>query len=200
MSTRTRITEGTLQKLAAKGPDPQGQKGREIADTVAPNLRIRPHKTGYAYVYYGRFGGVPTRRTIGQVGRMGLADARKMAREWAEAAALGRDPKAEERAAKAAEAGRTTFGAAMEDYLKRHVAKTRKARDLEREIRKELMSRWADWALADVTRKDVVKMVDELLDRERSTRPAICLATAAASTTGPSLAASTASRRHLATD
>ena len=27
------------------------------------------------------------------------------------------------------------------------------------------MRRWANWALADVDRKDVVKMVDEILDR-----------------------------------
>ena len=108
---------------------------------------------------------MPSRRTIAQVGRIGLVEARSKAKKWAEAAAKGIDPAEEESKAREAEAGRVTFGAAMEDYLKRHVSKTRKAKDAEREIRKELLSRWANRALADVTRKDVVKMVDELLDR-----------------------------------
>lgn len=161
---KTRITEATIRALK---PDPKGQGGQEIADTVVPGFRIRPNKGGHSYVYYGRVRGKPkpTRLTIDTVGRIGLAEARAKAREFAEKAGRGINPKEEDRKAKLEREGRVTFGAAMEDYLKRHVAKQRKAKDAEREIRKELMPRWADWALADVTRKDVVKMVDELLDR-----------------------------------
>ena len=159
---KTKITEATLRALK---PDPKGQGGQEVADTVVPGFRIRPNKTGHSYVVYARFGGKPTRQTIAPVGKIGLAEARDKAREALRLASQGRDPKAEERAAKAAEAGRVTFGTAMEDYLKRHIAKTRRAKEAEHEIRTELMRRWANWALADVDRKDVVKMVDEILDR-----------------------------------
>ena len=148
---KVRITEQTVRALK---PDPKGQDGEEIADTIVPQLRIRPHKSGHSYVFYGRFGGVPTRRTIGPVGSIALAEARAKAREWAGAAAEGRDPKAEEKAAKLAKEGRVTFGTVAEDYLRRHISKTRRAKDAEREIRTELMGRWADRALADVTRKE----------------------------------------------
>jgi hypothetical protein len=37
-----------------------------------------------------------------------------------------------------------TFGAVFEDYLARHVKGKRKAADVEREMRKDLLSRWKD--------------------------------------------------------
>ena len=48
------------------------------------------------------------------------------------------------------------FGAVIEEYLKRHVAGKRKAKDVEREIRKELLPRWRNKPLAFITRKDVI--------------------------------------------
>ena len=53
----------------------------------------------------------------------------------------------------------------LEEYLRRHVAGKRKANDVEREIRKELLARWRNKALASITRKDVTQLVDEIKDR-----------------------------------
>jgi integrase len=161
---KVKITDATIRALK---PDPLGQAGQEIADMVVPGFRIRPNKSGHSYVWAGRVRGKPKpiRVTIGTVGQIGLAEARGRAREALALASEGRDPNAEAKAAKLAKEGRVTFGTVAEDYLKRHISKTRRAKDAEREIRTELMSRWADRALADVTRKDVVKMVDEILDR-----------------------------------
>jgi integrase len=163
MSTkRVKITDATIKGLKI---DPKGQGGQEIADKIAPNLRIRPDKTGHSYVYYGRFAGVPTRRTIGRVGRMTLADARRIAREWGEAAAQGRDPKVEERAAREAEAGRITFGQAVEEYIAKQVRRMRQARDAERELRNYLVSRWKDRPLEEISKADVRKLIEEIVDR-----------------------------------
>jgi hypothetical protein len=87
--------------------------------------------------------------------RIPLVEARAKAREWTEAAACGIDPKEEARKAKLAEEGRMIFGDVTKRYIARHVSKLSKARDTEREMRKELMSRFKDKALADVTRRDI---------------------------------------------
>ena len=129
MSKRRRITDATLKGLK---PAPKGKRV-EVFDSIVPSFGIRSTDRGvHSYVCYARFGGSPSpsRRTIAPVGRIPLAEARAQAKAWAEAAALGIDPAEEERKARAAEAGRITFGAAMEDYLKRHVAKQRKAKDV----------------------------------------------------------------------
>ena len=160
---KTRITEGTLQKLSK--PDPKGQGGVEIADTILPGFRIRPNKTGYSYVFYARFGGVPSRRTIAPVGHIGLAEARAKAREWLALANEGRDPKAEERAAREALNAQKTFGELMEVFITRHVRKQRKAKDVEREIRRNVLVKLAKRPLAEVTRKEIAALVAEIRDR-----------------------------------
>ena len=53
----------------------------------------------------------------------------------------------------------------MEEFIKRHVAKLRKAKDMEREIRKELMPRFGRRPVALITRKDITKMLREIRDR-----------------------------------
>ena len=73
MSARKiQITEKTLRAL---------KPGEEIADTIVPGFRIRPHKSGHSFILFRRFNGVPTRRAIGQIGKISLAEARAKARE-----------------------------------------------------------------------------------------------------------------------
>ena len=159
---KTRITEATLRALK---PNPKGQQGQEIADTVIPGLRLRPDKTGYSYVFYARFGGVPLKPVIGRVGGIGLAEARAKARTWAEQLAAGRNPLAEERAAQLAKEGRKTFGELLEVFLTRHVSKQRKARDVTREIRRELLPKLGKRPLAEISRKDIATLIGEIRDR-----------------------------------
>ena len=162
MSKRKRITDATLKGLK---PAPEGKRV-EIFDTLVPHFGIRSTDRGvHSYICFTRFNGVPTRRTIARVGSVTLGEARAQAEAWAKAAALGIDPAEEARKAKAEQEGRVTFGTAMEKYLKRHVAKQRKAKDVEREIRRELLPRFEHDALADVTRRDIAKMIGEIRDR-----------------------------------
>ena len=52
-----------------------------------------------------------------------------------------------------------------EDYLKRHVKGQRTAKVAERDIRKELIARWAARPVTDITRDDVVALIEEIVDR-----------------------------------
>ena len=76
---------------------------------------------------------------------MTLEQARGKARYWIELVRKGLDPRLQEERARREELRKqqTTFEAVAEDFIERHVKGQRRARDTEREIRKELISQVA---------------------------------------------------------
>src|SRR5262245_27376717 len=50
-------------------------------------------------------------------------------------------------------------------FLKRHVKGQRRAKDTEREIRKELINRWGERPITEITRSDVISLIEEIADR-----------------------------------
>jgi len=157
MAPRT-LTEPYIKALK---PAPAGQR-YAIADALVPGLKVRvTDKGSKSFILWRRFGGAPNpaARALGTVGVMTLAEARDKARSWLELIKRGEDPRGD------AATGDNTFGVVIEEYLKRHVAGQRKAADVEREVRKELLPRWRNKALSAITRKDVTHLVDEIKDR-----------------------------------
>ena len=128
---------------------------------MVPGLAIRVTATGHrTFVLIARYPGSsnPTRRAIGEYGAITLDQARAEARKWLDLLKRGKDPKAEQERTKLAELRKQkhTFAAVAEDYLKRHVKGQRTAKVAERDIRKELIARWAARPITDITRDDVV--------------------------------------------
>jgi integrase len=151
------LTEPYIRSLKAAPP---GQR-YAVTDALVPGLKVRVTDRGAkSFILWRRYGGAanPAARSLGPVGVLTLAAAREKARSWLELIKQGQDPRhiAEDDA---------SFGAVMEEYLKRHVAGKRKAKDVEREIRKELLPRWRNKPLASITRRDVTQLVDEIKDR-----------------------------------
>jgi integrase len=165
MSARkVRITDAVLKGLKAA---PTGKRNY-VWDTVLPGFGVMTMGTGTSsFIIYCRFGGSrsPSRRKIGTVGRLGLAEARVKGREQLELAYQGRDPKAEERAARLAAEARKTFGELVETFIARHVSKQRKAKDVEREIRREILPKFGDRPIEEITRKDIAALIGEIRDR-----------------------------------
>ena len=58
-----------------------------------------------------------------------------------------------------------SFAAVAEQFIKRHVAKTRKAAIVERELRREFINRWGNRPITDITQHDVVAVIDEVVER-----------------------------------
>ena len=159
------LTDRTLKALKPK----PGQR-YEVADAVVPGLAIRVTPTGHrTFVLIARYPGSsnPTRRAIGEYGAITLDQARTEARKWLDLLKRGKDPKAELERAKRAELRKqeNTFAAVAEDYLERHVKNQRTARAVERDIRKELIGRWAARPVTDITREDVLALIEEIADR-----------------------------------
>ena len=147
----------------------------EYWDQLVPGLILRNNSKGKkAWVVKKRWDGKNhSRRTMGIYGSetagkaLTLADARTKAREWIEMGDAGRDPKQEALAAAAAERAvkANTFSAVMDEYLKRHVKGQRKADQAEREMRKELLPVLKNRPITEITRSELVEIIDKIVRR-----------------------------------
>jgi integrase len=166
----------TDRMLKALKPAPTGQR-RDYMDAVVPGLGMRvtdkADGNGKAaqrtFIFIARFPGSPnpTRRALGAYGELTLEAAREKARHWHELIGRGLDPADEERRAVEAETTKRDrkFGPIMEEFIGRHLKGKRKAADVEREIRRELLPAWKNKPITDITRRDVVKLVEAIADR-----------------------------------
>lgn len=162
---RKNLTDRYLKALTKK-PAEVGTT-YDVVDTVVRNLRVRVSETGrLTFVLLGRFGGAkhPTRRAIGIYGDVTLEQARKTARDWLELIQRGQDPRhvAERERRAALRAQKNTFGTIAEEYIEKKVSKTEKAKESERDIRNELINRWGERPITEISRHDVVEMAEEI--------------------------------------
>jgi integrase len=159
----------TDRALKALKPAPAGKR-YDVMDGVVPGLAVRVTDKGQrSFVLVARYPGAsnPTRRALGDYGAITLEAAREKARDWIELIQRGTDPKhAEERERQAAAREReNSFAAVAEDFIARHVSKTRKGGEVERDIRREFIGRWGDRPITDITRHDVIAVIDAAVDR-----------------------------------
>jgi integrase len=158
------LTDRALKALRKK-PAKSGKR-YEIGDKDVSGLLVRVNDQGtVTFALVARFPGSsnPTRRTIGEYGSMTLEEAREEAREWRRLLRQGKDPQVERERKEQAEARRqaNTFASVAEDYfveLKRRGL--RQAGEIEREIRREFVSRWAARPITDIKKQDVLDVVD----------------------------------------
>jgi integrase len=165
--TKTTLTDRTLKSLK---PAPAGKR-YDIFDSVVPGLGIRVTDKGQrTFVLVKRLPGAknPTRRALGEYGALSLEGARQKARGWIELIGKGTDPAhVEERArVAAARSKENTVATVAELFIKRKVAGTRKAQEVERDIRGTIIARWGTRPISEITRQDVVALIDEIIDRD----------------------------------
>ena len=160
------LTEKGVLALKAAPP------GRRyiVADALVPGLGVRVTDRGHrTFILGARYPGSKhfVRREIGAVGAISLADARETARAWITQIRGGRDPRILERKkrAEAAERAANTFSSVAEDFIVRHLKDKRKGAVTEREIRKELIPAWGDKPVTEITRRDVVMLIEGVKDR-----------------------------------
>jgi len=143
-------------------------KGRPYAapDIVVPQLKLIVSHTGRkTFKVWAIWPPAknPAFRTIGDFGdgtggTVTLKGARTEARAMLGQRADGLDPKRHK-------ARGDTFGELMDEHIALHVSQTRRAKQAEREIRADLMARWKDRSVHDITRADVVLLIDQMKAR-----------------------------------
>jgi integrase len=153
-----RLLSDTFVKALKAAPD---GKRIHVWDTNVPGFGVRvTDKGAKSYVLYARFppARVPARRYLGDASKMGLAAARKKAREWIALIAENKDPGELARQAALAQlrAQRVTFEVVAEDWLREAVrGQQRKAREVEGDVRREFVARWGSRPVAEITALDV---------------------------------------------
>jgi integrase len=157
--------------LKALKPAKPGQR-YEIMDTDihAKGLGVRVTAAGTkTFVLVRRFPGSPNpvRRELGKYGELSLAEARQKASGWIAMIRVGKDPKHEEERARLAEARKraNTFTQVAEDFIAEKLPGERQGREVERDIRREFLKRWAEQPIAEITDEDVLLLIREIKKR-----------------------------------
>jgi integrase len=164
-SERVKLTD---KRIGAAKPRPDIY---EIRDAEESGLRLRVHPGGKrTFVLVARYPSSPkhaTRRALGEYPTLKLSEAREQARDWKKLIKKGVDPQeaAEEHRREQQRKRANTFAAVAEDFIKRHVSKTRKAAVAEREIRREFIDRWGDRPITSIIQADVKAVLMEAVDR-----------------------------------
>ena len=168
-----RLTDTAISGLKTPA---KGTRTR-LMDTVVTNFGVTvTDKGAKSYFLVARFpGGSPhaTRRELGTVGSLTLADARDRARRWNALIALGKDPVREEEREREAqiEKGAATFGAIAERFIADKLPDERNGHDVELAIRRDLLPVWKSKPILDITDVDVETVIrDKARSRWGSSR------------------------------
>lgn len=145
---------------------------QEKPDTLCPGLYLVVQPTGKKgwQVRY-RHGGVHRRMSLGAYPVLSLADARQRARDAFAKVAEGRDPAEEVRTAKAPkpDKDRDTVRALVALFDKRHLSKLRSGATVRRELDRHVVAKWGDRDVTTITRRDVLDLLDGIMDSGRAT-------------------------------
>lgn len=153
----------TATKVSGLKPAAAGQR-YQIMDALVPGFGVRVTESGNrTFILRTRFPGSdnPSRREIGKCDDMTLSDAREIARRWREMVKKGIDPVEEAQRERAAvlQKRQTTFGAVAEDFIREKLPSERKGKDVEREIRRDLLPKWSDLAITAVTDQHISSLI-----------------------------------------
>jgi integrase len=159
------LSDRKLRSLARPRSAPQ-----EIWDQQLRGFGCRASKQGTVSFFAmrrPRGSAKSVRIKVGDFPTMSLSEARSRARVLLREMQDGVDPRARKAAEARAEAAKqaSSFAVIAETFIARHVASKRTAHAIEQLIRRELIPRWGDRSLADITRADVIALVDEIVDR-----------------------------------
>jgi integrase len=161
----------TTKAVEAFRPDPD--KRLERADPAMGGLYLVIQPSGSkSWAYRYSFAGKPKKLTLGRWPVMGVADARRAATEAREVLDHGNDPSAKKKAAKAQAleaqlAERDTVAKLVEQYAKRHLSTLKSGDHAKQFLDRFVIPAWGDRNVHDVTRRDVVDLLDGIVDSGR---------------------------------
>jgi integrase len=129
-------------------------------------LKVTPRGRKVFIVLYRTKDGFSRLRkyTIGPYGQITLAIARITAQKVLAARLEGKDPAGEKRRLRQ-KVIRDAIEDVVADYRLRHVNAIRSASETNRILEREVLSRWKGRSIHEITRQDVLKLLDEIVDR-----------------------------------
>jgi integrase len=133
-------------------------------DAKVPGFGVRVTEHGTkSFILYARVppSRSPARLHLGDAGKMGLAAAREKAKVWSDLIEQGKDPRDIERQKLLEEQRKvqTTFAAVAEDFIREKLPAERKGKEVQRDIRRDLIPAWGRRPITDITRGDVIAVI-----------------------------------------
>ncbi len=175
---RKKFTDKWLKSKQIKAPKPQKKvdgKDKDVRDewydTTTPGLALRVTRSGHkSFIYIARYPSHPkhpTRRWLGDVGPMTLAQARAKAGAWEELIQAHKDPAVEElrKKAHAAVTNLNTFRVVAQAFIDGPVASFKHHGEAERIINQEFVKRWSDRPVTDIMPIEVAGAVKAIKNR-----------------------------------
>lgn len=158
----------TARSVEQAKPDPD--RRREIPDGMLPGLYLVVQQSGAkSWAVRYRHAHTPRKLTLGPYPALDLADARGEARTALQAIAKGEDPAATRVAARRkAGDGRDLFRSVAADFIERHASNKRTRPEIERMLSKDVVPRWGGRRIQDLSRRDVIELLDVLLDEGKT--------------------------------
>ncbi len=139
-----------------------------VWDSVLPNFGIRVTEHGHkTFFVMRRLHGKLKRWNIGRFPVFEITGAREKAREFLQDISKGIDPSIKEYKQRREQEQRhnDTFEAVTKEFFKKHTSKLRRGKEFEAAIRRELYPRWGMLPISEITRRDVVAVLEEISDR-----------------------------------
>jgi integrase len=169
ISVKAILTDRTLKALK---PAPAGKRV-VVWDAKLANFGCRVTDRGVvSFFVMRRLPGKkqPVRVVLGTYPATSLTAARKKAGDALADLATGIHPRERTTVERATEARRrsTTFAFVAEEFITRHLSRKRTGAVVGQLVRRELVSRWGDRPVTDITRADVIAMVEEIADASPS--------------------------------
>ncbi|KAA1054690.1 tyrosine-type recombinase/integrase [Azospirillum argentinense] len=169
MANRAKLTAELVKQT------PLPTSGQIIVwDTDVKGFGLRLTTGTKAFICNYRVKGRERRVTIGNATVWKVADARDEAKRLLQDVDKGVDPVAAREAEEASreqerqrehdERTKLVFSAVVAEWLKRDQADNRSAADVERLVNRELLPRWGERLVTDITKRDVVELLDAKMD------------------------------------
>ena len=163
MAAQRALTKLVVEKIV---PEP----GRDLFvwDSRVPGFGVRIYPSGkrmYVFQYRSK-GGRQRRVAIGLHGPFTVEKAREAAADLYEAVRKGRDPVEEQKTA--AQRDRDAIEHVIEEFMSRYMAGKGRApryvQETKRNFDKHVLSRWRGRAIRSITRRDVIELLDGIVD------------------------------------
>ena len=160
-----------MKKMTAAAVDKikPTDKRIEMPDTMIKGLVLIIQPTG-AKSWQARYraGGVRRRMALGSYPAISLAQARKGATEALMKVLEGSDPVADRNASqKALQPVRDNFRLLIEQFGKRHLSTLKSGETVKRELNRHVVAVWGDRDIRDITKRDVIDLLDNIADTGR---------------------------------
>ena len=137
-----------------------------VPDPQVPGHGVRVMPSGHrSFVLNTRYPGSsnPAPRALGSYGELTLEQARKKAGQWRNLIKGGIDPQIQEERDRQATLlkQRTIFTAVAEDFIRAKLGKERKGREVERDIRRDLVPKWGRRPITEISRSEIRQLIED---------------------------------------